>query len=184
MSNNLTYIIIVVVVLILLMYNMLISKRNNVKKAQSNIGTYTQKRLDVLTSMVEAVKKYISFEGDLQEKLARIRKGLSDGKSNGDFSKVLEANNDVSALTKEIQVSVEAYPDLKSSDLFLRLMEETSTVEAEINAARRVYNDNVNSYNTSLEILPTSILGALMGCQKEVLFEAEEVAAKRPKLFE
>jgi len=42
----------------------------------------------------------------------------------------------------------------------------------------------VNSYNTSLEILPTSILGALMGCRKEVLFEAEEVAAKRPKLFE
>ena len=80
-------------------------------------------------------------------------------------------------LTKDINILAENYPELKSSNNFMELQKTIADVEEHLQAARRLYNANVNTYNTKLVVFPSSIVANNMHAVKKPFFEAEE--AKR-----
>ena len=53
-----------------------------------------------------------------------------------------------------IRVVAEQYPELRASESFQRLMAELSELEDQIQASRRIYNANVNAYNTKHPAVP------------------------------
>ena len=71
-------------------------------------------------------------------------------------------------------------PELRASENFRQLQEELSNTEAQIAAARRIYNGNVQSYNTKIQIFPNSLLAGVSHFQPREFFEVADAAAREP----
>ena len=67
----------------------------------------------------------------------------------------------------------ESYPELKASDNFLNLQKNLTKMEDQLQAARRLYNTDVTTYNTALQTFPSNMIAGLFGFKAEELFQLE-----------
>jgi LemA protein len=80
---------------------------------------------------------------------------------------------------RNLIVSVEAYPDLKSNQNFLELQRQLAETEDRIAAGRRFYNANVRVYNTKVESVPTNIIANIAKFEKATYFQVDEPAVRQ-----
>ena len=88
----------------------------------------------------------------------------------------------MSANLDKINVVVENYPELKSSENYKMLQQSIVEVEEHLQAARRMYNSNVSIFNQMIVTFPTSIISNSKGMTKKEFFEAEETKKKDVKI--
>ena len=79
-----------------------------------------------------------------------------------------------------INVSVEAYPDLKTNANFIRLQDELTETENRISVSRRDYNEAVNAYNTYIRKFPAVITAKVTGADAKKPFAADAAAREAP----
>ncbi len=178
-SNMILYIILGLIILIvgwlLLTYNGLVSLRNRVKEAWSEIDVQLKRRSSLIPNLVETVKGYAKHEKSVFENVTKARSALI---SAGSLSDKAKANDQLSGALKSLFAVAEAYPELKASENFKELQEELSDTETKVAASRQFYNTNVLDLNNTLEQFPSSIIGNMFGFQKEAFFEATEEEKK------
>ena len=162
-ANPILTVIIVLVLLIVLIYNNLNSKKKRVEKSFSNIDVYLEKRFDEISSLLAQLQNSYTFESDVQTQIAGLRTGIETAK-NGSVNDKVVASNNVSAFLASPAIKTEAYPELKSiSELGMFTAQKTASVEDEISAARRQYNNNATSYNTLIKSFPAVLIARLAG---------------------
>ncbi len=71
-------------------------------------------------------------------------------------------------------------PDLKASETFIELQRELTNTEDRISSARQIYNGNVQSYNTKIQIFPASFVAGPFGFTRREFFEIEDPADREP----
>ena len=169
-------IIVVILVVVALMYNGLISSRNRVKNAWSQIDVQLQRRFDLIPNLVESVKGYMTHEETVLAKVTELRTSWANAST---VSKKAELDSELSGALKTIMAVSENYPDLKSSKNFTELQEELRSTEDKIAYARQFYNDSVTMYNTKLETIPTNIIASMFSFKQEELFEAASDEARQ-----
>ncbi len=91
------------------------------------------------------------------------------------------AENLNNGINKLIAVA-EAYPDLKASEQFLNLQKNLTKIESQLQAARRIYNNEVTNYNTKISTVPTNIIASIFGFKEEELFQIEEYKKDNVKI--
>ncbi len=160
------FLLVILLVLILLMYNSLIRKRNAVKQSRSSIDVYLTQRFDLIPNLVECVKGYAKHERELLETITQLRSEYEQTKA---LSKASELNNKIN----NVMLIAENYPDLKASENFLNLQKNLTKIEDQLQAARRLYNMDVTTFNTSIQSFPTNILAKIFNFKEEELFELE-----------
>ena len=162
-------------------YNGLITLRNRVKNAFSQIDVQLTRRYDLIPNLVEAVKGYMAHEkGTLEEVVAARAAAFSANKAaaadptNAEAMKSLSAaeSNLGGALGRLIAV-FESYPDLKANQNVMQLQEELSSTENKIAFARQAYNDAVMEYNTAREKFPANIAAGITGFLPSTEFTIE-----------
>ena len=85
------------------------------------------------------------------------------------------ANHEKSVIENVTKLAIaEGYPELKASEQFLNLQKNLSKIESQLQAARRIYNNDVTKYNTKIETVPTNIIASMFGMKKAELFQIEE----------
>lgn len=151
-------------------YNKLIRLRNGSKEAESGIDIALLKRHDLISSLVETVKGYTKHESDVLEKLVKARSNLKTNKE--------LADNQMDEVMTSINMSIEAYPDLKASEQFLNLQKNLSNVEEHLQASRRLFNANVRVYNDTIEQFPSSIIAKNHNFTLMSMFEADKDLSK------
>lgn len=162
-------IIVVLFVLIVGAYNGLVSSRNKVKNAWSQIDVQLQRRFDLIPNLVESVKGYMNHEESVLTKVAELRTAWANASTVG---KKAELDSELSGALKTIMAVSENYPDLKANKNFTELQEELRSTEDKIAYARQFYNDSVTMYNTKIETIPTNIIASMFNFKPEELFEA------------
>ena len=160
-------IIAVVVISIIVMSNNLNKALVKIDEADSGIDVALTKRYDVLTKMIETVKGYAKHEKEVLFDVVKIRKGMTIEEKN-------EANKQMDETLSKINVLAENYPDLKASENFKTLQDSITDVEEHLQAARRLYNANISSYNQMIVTFPISIIAGSKGLSKREFFVAEE----------
>lgn len=85
-----------------------------------------------------------------------------------------EINNKMTDAFTKLNVVAENYPDLKASENFKALQLSIADVEEHLQAARRLYNANVSTFNQMIVTFPTSIIANSKGLTKKDFFEVEE----------
>lgn len=154
-------------------YNSLIGKKNQVANAFSAIDAMLKKRFDLLPNLIETVKQYMQYEGDLLTKVVELRaKAAIPNLSN---EEKLDLDKQLGSSVKGLMVNVENYPDLKANQNFLNLQSTWTESEEQIAAARRAYNSSVTDYNNAIMMFPGSIFAGMMSYQPiAVLTNTEE----------
>ncbi len=159
------------------MYNSLITLRNRIKEAWSDIDVQLKRRYDLIPNLVETVKGYAAHEREVFEKVTEARTMAMGAKAPGERA---EAENILTGTLKTLFAVSENYPELKASQNFLELQQELRDTEDKIQAARRFYNGNVRDYNTKIQTFPDILFARTLGFKEEQFFELEEEAAKAP----
>jgi LemA protein len=178
---NILYIVLGVLALIVLWvifaYNRFVMLVNRAKEAWSDIDVQLKRRYDLIPNLVETVKAYAKHEREAFENVTKARAAAMGAQSVEEHGK---AENMLTGALKSLFAIAEAYPDLKANQNFLELQRELSDTENKIQAARRFYNNTVQSLNTGLEQFPGNIIGSMFNFDKREYFELEEAAAKEP----
>lgn len=174
-------VILVIIGLVILMYNNLNSSKNRVEKSFSNIDVYLEERFDKISALLEQTLTAYDHEEKTFEQISALRTGINNAK-NGSINEKVNAENQISAFMASPLMKSEAYPELKSiGPLSVITANETIKSEANLSAARRQYNNNATSYNTSLTAFPTSIIAGIFGFNTPYeLFKVTEGKKERP----
>ena len=169
-------VIIVIAVFIVSVYNGLVTARQKVKNAWSQIDVQLQRRFDLIPNFVETVKGYMTHEKDTLTKVTELRSSWANA---GSVEEKANLNNQLSNTLKTIMAVSENYPELKANQNFAELQEELRNTENKISFSRQFYNDSVTMYNTKLEVFPSNIFANMFGFTPETLFAAESEEARK-----
>ena len=169
-------IIVVLIIAVIAMYNSLVTLRQRVKNAWSQIDVQLQRRFDLIPNFVETVKGYMNHESETFEKIAQLRTSWANTQS---VSEKAELDNQLSTALKTIMAVSENYPELKANQNFSELSEELRNTENKISFSRQFYNDTVTTYNTKLEVFPSNIIANMFNFKPRELFQTESSEARK-----
>jgi LemA protein len=170
-------IVVLLIVFVIAVYNGMVRSRNKVDEAWSGIDVQLKRRHDLIPNLVESVKGYAAHERETFQAVtdARARAmGASGPAAAGAAEGMLSQ-----ALGRLFAVA-EAYPQLRATENFQQLQNELTNTEDQISAARRIYNGNVQSYNSSIQVFPNSIIAGMGGFTRREFFEIEDAGDREP----
>jgi len=188
---------IVVVGLLLIMYgvgiyNRLVTLRNRLENAFSQIEVQLKRRYDLIPNLIETVKGYMAHEKDTLEAVINARNqavgGLQKASANpGDpaaMKELMVAEQALGGTLGRLFALSEAYPDLKANENMMQLTEELTSTENRVAFARQAYNDSVTIYNTYRQTFPPVIFAGMFGHSQdaELLEFDSEAIAEAPKV--
>jgi LemA protein len=170
-------VVIGLIVVIVGMYNGLVRARLRVKEAWSGIDVQLKRRTDLVPNLVETVKGYATHEREVFENVSAARSAAISAKGPA------QAGQAEGALTRALGglfAVAEAYPQLRAAESFTELQRELANTEDQIAGSRRIYNGNVQSYNTKIQVFPNSLLAGPFGFTRREFFEIEDPADREP----
>jgi LemA protein len=155
--------------------NQMVAKDQNVKAAWSEVDVQMERRADLIPNLVETVKGFTKEESTVFGDIANARAGMLNAQ--GPSAKIA-ANGQLDGALGRLLLLTENYPQLRSSDQFMRLQDELAGTENRISVARKRYNDALQDYNTFILQFPNSIWAGLAGYAKNDAYFAASEAAK------
>ena len=180
--------IIVLVILVVLvfwvfqMYNRLVSLRNRVRNAFSQIDVQLTRRYDLIPNLVESVKGYMAHERNTLEAViqarnsavAGLKSASADPTNPAAIQALAAAEATLGGTLGRLFALAESYPDLKANENMLKFQEELSSTENKVAFARQAFNDSVMTYNTACESVPTNFIAGTFGFKQAEFLEIEE----------
>lgn len=174
-------------------YNTLTAKQQNVKAKWANVESALQRRADLIPNSMTTAQTAAVQEQEVFGQIAQARSQLLNATSappqgaDGDKSPeqkqaIIEANNSFGGTLGRLLSLQEAYPELRSSELFLNLQTQLEGTENRINTARQDYNQAVQDYNTTRNSFPAVLTAGLFGFKEEPVFQADAGAHTAPQL--
>lgn len=155
-------------------YNAIQRYDEQAEQAKQQIDVQLQRRADLVPNLVATVKGYAQQEETIFIEVARARSGLLSAIQSGDPGDAAAANAQLTGALGRLLVTVEAYPQLKSDQNFLRLQDELAGTENRIAVARTDYNAAVNQYNAYIRTLPQKLTAMVTGAKPREYFNAPE----------
>ncbi len=170
-------VVVVIVLWVIGAFNSLVSRKNRVAEAWSDIEVQLKRRYDLIPNLIETVKGYATHEKSILENVTKARTAAM---STEDPKAKLQAENQLSQTLKSLFAVAENYPQLKANENFGKLQDELTDTEDKIQAARRFYNGNVRDYNTAIEVFPKNIIAGAFGFKQKELFDVDNDAERQP----
>jgi LemA protein len=160
-------------------YNRLVSAREAVPGAWSQVENVLQRRYDLIPNLINTVKGYAKHEASLLEEVTRLRSQWGEAKT---VAGKIESSRQLEGTLARLMVVAEQYPNLKANENFARLQDELAGTENRIAVERRRYNETVQIYNVTLKRFPGNMAAALIGgfSPSDAYFKSEESASKVP----
>src|SRR5688572_24868938 len=161
----------------ILIRNSIIGSRNRVDESWSGIDVQLKRRHDLVPNLVETVKGYATHERETFEKVTQARANAMQASGPAEAS---QAEGLLNAALTDLRAVAEQYPDLRATENFQQLSRNLSELEDEIQASRRIYNSNVQAYNTKIQIFPNSIVASSGGFTAREFFEITDASEREP----
>ena len=169
-------IVVVIAIVLIVIYNQLVTLRQRVQNAWSQIDVQLQRRFDLIPNLVETVKGYMTHEQETLTKVTDLRSAWADAKT---VEQKAELEGQLTDTLKTIMAVAENYPNLKADQSFNNLQAELSDTENKISYSRQFYNDTVTMYNTKLETFPSNLVAGMFGFKASTLFNVDNDEAKK-----
>jgi LemA protein len=186
--SGVTVIIIILVIIVILAligmsaYNGFVKSRNVIQESWRQVDVELNRRYELIPNLVETVRAYAAHERNTLEDITRLRsqaQQLSSSEGSLPSPQRAEVEEQLSGAVRNLIVSVEAYPDLKSNTNFLELQRQLAETEDRIANGRRYYNANVRVYNTKVESVPTNLIANIFKFEKATYFEVNDPAVRQ-----
>ncbi|MBV4477484.1 LemA family protein [Pseudomonas sp. B2M1-30] len=153
------------------LFNSLVARRNEIKNAFAQVEVQLKRRYDLIPNLVAVAKGYLAHERETLEAVISARNaavvGLAAAQAKpGNAQHIAELGQADAALSSAVgrlNLTLEAYPELKASQNMQQLSEELSSTENKVSFARQAFNDAVMAYNTLKQSFPAVLLAASFG---------------------
>ena len=120
----------------------------------SQIDNYLEQRVVILQNTAKILDKSIELDKSTFTQIAALRAGANtDGERN-------DVAQQIDKMYAQIRVAMENYPELQAHKDIQEAMRQNSYLQKEITAARELYNDTVNRWNTDIYAWPTKMIVA------------------------
>jgi LemA protein len=147
--------------------NQMVAKDQGVKAAWSEVDVQLERRADLIPNLVQTVKGFTKEESTVFGDIANARAGMLNAQ--GPAAKIA-ANGRLDSAIGRLLLLTENYPQLRSSDQFMRLQDELAGTENRISVARRRYNNALQDYNTFVLQFPNNIWASIAGFKQNNAF--------------
>jgi LemA protein len=169
--------IIISILIYIAIRNGIIAARNRCDEAWSGIDVQLKRRHDLVPNLVETVKGYATHEREVFEKATKARAEAMQARGVADTA---QKEAQLSGALTDLRAVAENYPTLRATENFQQLTGQLSELEDEIQASRRIYNSNVQAYNTKIQIFPNSVIANQGGFTPREYFEIEDAGDREP----
>ena len=163
--------LLIVLLLMFIQYNILIKLEFNIKQSKSGIDVYLQQRFDLIPNLENIVKGYINYEKKIFDNIAKLREQYTQTKN-------IKISQNLNNQIYNLILVTENYPELKASKQFLELQKNLAKTESQLQAARRIYNNDVTKYNALINTIPTNFVATIFGFHEKDLFQINENTKK------
>lgn len=176
------YVILGIIVLLIIIigiylwatYNSLITLKNRVDEAWSDITVQLKRRADLIPNLVSSVQGYAAHESGVFEAVTAARAATISAATPAQAG---AAENQMQTALKSIFAVAEAYPQLQASQNFLELQAQLVDTEDKIQASRRFYNGGVRDFNTKIQTFPNNAFAKRLGFSARDFFEVDDPTA-------
>ena len=159
------------VIYVITIYNTLVTLKNRYLNSFSQIEVQLKRRYDLIPNLVETAKAYMAHErGTLEAVInarndaAAILKTMGNGNVGSvELGQLATAEGALRGALGKLNVTMEAYPDLKANENMMQVSEELTTTENRVAFARQGFNDAVMAYNTYRQSFPPAFFAAKFG---------------------
>lgn len=169
-------------------YNDLTAKQQGVKGAWADVEAQLQRRLDLVPNMIKTAQMLGVQEQEVFGQISEARSRLlnatqaapPEAKTAEQREAVIEAANSFGGTVGRLLSLQENYPQLRSSEAFMKVQDELSGTENRIATKREDYNKIVTDYNTTRNQFPAVLTASLFGFAEEPFFKAQPGAENAP----
>ena len=160
--------------------NQMVAKDQFVKSQWSEVDVQLERRADLIPNLVETVKGFTKEESTVFGDIANARAGMLNAQ--GPAAKI-QATGQLDGAIGRLLLLTENYPQLRSSEQFMRLQDELAGTENRIGVARKRYNDAIQDYNTFILQFPNNIWAGMSGFKEnDAYFTASPAARTVPNV--
>ena len=160
--------------------NQMVAKDQFVKAQWSDVDVQLERRADLIPNLVETVKGFTKEESTVFGDIANARAGMLNAQ--GPAAEI-QANGQLDGAIGRLLLLTENYPQLRSSEQFMRLQDELAGTENRIGVARKRYNDAIQDYNTFILQFPNNIWAGMSGFKEnDAYFTASPAARTVPNV--
>lgn len=178
--------VVAAIVFAIAIYNRLVSAREQVKNAFSQIDVQLNRRYDLIPNLVEVAKTYMSHERQTLEAVitarnqasAGLRAASADPSDPALIGQLGRAEGALSGALGRLFAVAEAYPDLKANTTMMQLSEELTSTENRVAFARQAYNDSVMGYNQTRQVFPNNIFAGMFNFTSAAYLEIDDVTKR------
>jgi LemA protein len=158
-------------------YRSAIQLDENVKNGWAQVENQLQRRYELIPNLVATVKGITEQEQKIFLGVAEARSGFEKA---GTIAEKAEAANQVERALVQVRAVAEAYPDLKSSESFLKLQDQLEGTENRLAVERQRYNDSVRELNQFVRPFPGSLYAGFAGVKEGTYFNMTPAAETAP----
>ena len=151
-----------------------------IKEAASGIDVALTKRFDLLTKQLDICKGYAKHENETLVDVTKMRSNYHEG--TGDVKAMNDFNAQMDQISKNINIVIERYPELKADKMFVSLSNSCQDIEEHLQASRRLYNADVSEYNQAIVSFPGSIVAKSIHATAAEFFKADEAKREDVKM--
>lgn len=168
--------------------NSAVDKQETAQTAWSDVESSYQRRSDLIPNLVNTVKGAADFErGTLTDVIEARSKATSvtvdpSNLNEESIAQFQEAQGQLSSALSRLLVTVERYPELRTTENFQALQSQLEGTENRINVARNRYNSAVKDYNQYIRHFPQNLLAGILGFHQMARFQADEGAENAPEV--
>lgn len=147
-------------------YNFFVSSKARIKAAIQEIGNQLKRQADLIPNLETSVKGYLKHERGIFEKLTDARKAISLAAKSGNLQKMSDASGKISQLLPQLSIAVEDNPELKSSEVVGKLMDELRDTGDKLMYARRLVIDLTADFNVRRVTFPSSLVAGVLNVEE------------------
>lgn len=156
--------------------NRLVALKNKRENAFADIDVQLKQRHDLIPQLMGAVKGYMDHEKGV---LTQVTEARTKAMNASGINDKIDAEKELGAAMKALNIQVEAYPDLKASANFKQLQDEIADIENKLAAVRRYFNSATRELNTAIEQIPTNIVAGMKNMKPQPFFDVGDEQRKQ-----
>jgi LemA protein len=160
-------------------YNKLVTSKESVDQRWAQVDNMLKRRNDLIGSLVETVKGTAIQEQEVFGRIADARAQMAGARTPAEG---IEAGRAMDSALSRLLVVIENYPQLRSNEAFMQLMDELAGTENRLATERMRYNQEVQAFNVLVKRFPMNIFAGMFGYTAAAYYETPEAERQAPKV--